>query len=54
VEDSLLTRRPKKDKPWTPDLQAVINDDSQVVRLIAWKVYSADPRVVVVVTEIDT
>lgn len=34
-------------------LRTVIRDDSQIVRWQGWKIYAADPRIVVEISEID-
>jgi Holliday junction resolvase RusA-like endonuclease len=54
IEDAIVTKRARPGKPNFAPLDAVIRDDSQIVKITAWKFYSADPRVVAVIEEIDT
>jgi Holliday junction resolvase RusA-like endonuclease len=53
IEDAIVTKRARPGKPNFAPLDAVIRDDSQIVKITAWKMYAEDPRVVAVVEEID-
>lgn len=52
AEDAIITPRAKRGKTPLVPQKAVIKDDSQIVKVTAWKIYSQSPRLVVMVAEV--